>query len=110
MKKQLGTLLLALLMLLSIVPGQCFAEAFACAPGSVSTVSVVAQAESAVLWLNVRRLLGLYLLQYLLLCPLAEAAYVLHRQSHLVQSSSLALMSSRRLRGRWWNLSTGSSS
>ena len=26
MKKRLGTLLLALLMLLSIVPGQCFAE------------------------------------------------------------------------------------
>ena len=59
MKKRLGTLLLALLMLLSIVPGQCFAESFACAPGSASTVSVVAQAESAVLWLNVRRLLGL---------------------------------------------------
>ena len=36
-----------------------FAESFACAPGSASTVSVVAQAESAVLWLNVRRLLGL---------------------------------------------------
>ena len=46
-------------LLSAIEPGQCFAEAFACAPGSVSTVSVVAQAESAVLWLNVRRLLGL---------------------------------------------------
>ena len=46
-------------LLYAIEPGQCFAESFACAPGSASTVSVVAQAESAVLWLNVRRLLGL---------------------------------------------------
>ena len=46
-------------LLSAIEPGQCFAESFACAPGSASTVSVVAQAESAVLWLNVRRLLGL---------------------------------------------------
>ena len=46
-------------LLSAIEPGQCFAESFACAPGSASTVAVVAQAESAVLWLNVRRLLGL---------------------------------------------------
>lgn len=46
-------------LLSAIEPGQCFAESFACAPGSASTVSAVAQAESAVLWLNVRRLLGL---------------------------------------------------
>lgn len=40
-----------------IVPGQVFAEAFACSPGSVLNVSVTSDEASSVLWLNVRRIL-----------------------------------------------------
>ncbi len=38
-------------------PGQLFAEAFACVSGAVMDVSVVADEDSAVMWLNVGRLL-----------------------------------------------------
>lgn len=40
-----------------IEPGQVFAEAFACVPGAVMDVSVAAEADGAVLWLNVGRIL-----------------------------------------------------
>ena len=40
-----------------ILPGQMFAEAFACVPGAVMDVSVVAEEPSRVLWLNVARVL-----------------------------------------------------
>ena len=40
-----------------IMPGQVFAEAFACVPGAVMDVSVVADAVSDVMWLNVQRVL-----------------------------------------------------
>lgn len=42
-----------------IEQGQCFGETFACAPGSVSNVSVVSQTAVTVLFLNVKRLLSL---------------------------------------------------
>ena len=38
-------------------PGQTFAAAFACAPGSVLNVSVIAEAPAAALFLNVKRIL-----------------------------------------------------
>lgn len=38
-------------------PGQTYAAAFACAPSSVSNVSVVTETPTAVLFLNVKRLL-----------------------------------------------------
>ena len=41
----------------SVVPGQNFAETFACAPGAVLNVSVVAQSPSTVLFLNVKKIL-----------------------------------------------------
>ena len=41
----------------AIAPGQCFAETFACVPGSVAGVSAVADTGSTVLFLNVRCLL-----------------------------------------------------
>lgn len=44
-------------ILASIEPGQCFGETFACAPGAVLNVSVVAQSQAAVLFLNVKRIL-----------------------------------------------------
>ncbi|MDD2956707.1 MAG: Crp/Fnr family transcriptional regulator [Oscillospiraceae bacterium] len=40
-----------------IVPGQVFAEAFACVPGAVMDVSVLTDEKSRVLWLNVQRVL-----------------------------------------------------
>lgn len=40
-----------------ITPGQTFAETFACAPGTVMTVSVTAESDCEVLFLNVRRIL-----------------------------------------------------
>lgn len=44
-------------ILSSIERGQCFGETFACAPGAVLNVSVVAQSPSTVLFLNVKRIL-----------------------------------------------------
>ena len=41
----------------NITQGQTFAETFACAPGSVLTVSVTAESDCEVLFLNVRRIL-----------------------------------------------------
>lgn len=41
----------------SPAPGQTYAAAFACAPSSVSNVSVVTETPTAVLFLNVKRLL-----------------------------------------------------
>ena len=41
----------------TVGPGQLFAESFACAPGSVLNVSVVAEAPCTVLFLDVRRVL-----------------------------------------------------
>ena len=46
-------------------PGQTYAAAFACAPNSVSNVSVVTETPTTVLFLNVKRLLTV--------CPSAEA-------------------------------------
>lgn len=40
-----------------IMPGQVFAESFACVPGAVMDVSVLADEPSRVLWLNVGRVL-----------------------------------------------------
>lgn len=40
-----------------IAPGQVFAEAFACVPGAVMDVGVVADQESVVMWLDVKRIL-----------------------------------------------------
>ncbi|MGI5877874.1 MAG: Crp/Fnr family transcriptional regulator [Christensenellales bacterium] len=40
-----------------IMPGQTFAESYACVPGAVMDVSVVADAQSRVVWLNVQRVL-----------------------------------------------------
>ena len=44
-------------LLANLSAGQLFAEAFACSPGSVMNVSVVAQVDCAVLWLDVKRIL-----------------------------------------------------
>ena len=44
-------------ILSDITPGQTFAETFACAPGRVMTVSVIAESDCEVLFLNVRRIL-----------------------------------------------------
>jgi CRP-like cAMP-binding protein len=41
-----------------IAPGQVFAEAFACSPGAVLNVSVVADEPGTVMWLNVQRILN----------------------------------------------------
>ncbi|HIT66024.1 MAG TPA: Crp/Fnr family transcriptional regulator [Candidatus Merdisoma merdipullorum] len=41
----------------SVAQGQTFAETFACAPGSVMNVSVVAQTACKILFLNVKRIL-----------------------------------------------------
>ena len=41
----------------NITQGQTFAESFACAPGTVMTVSVTAESDCKVLFLNVRRIL-----------------------------------------------------
>jgi CRP-like cAMP-binding protein len=41
-----------------IEPGQMFAEAFACAPGSVLNISVETKEASEILWLNVSRVLS----------------------------------------------------
>lgn len=43
----------------SIGQGHCFAETFACAPGAVMNVSVVAESPCTVLFLNVKRILTL---------------------------------------------------
>lgn len=43
-------------ILSSIEQGQCFGETFACAPETVLNVSVVAQSETAVLFLDVKRI------------------------------------------------------
>ena len=40
-----------------IMPGQVFAESFACVPGAVMDVSVLTDEQSRVLWLNVGRVL-----------------------------------------------------
>lgn len=45
-------------ILSTVVPGQIFAETFACAPGTVMTVSVQAESGCEVLFLNVRRILS----------------------------------------------------
>lgn len=44
-------------ILSQIMPGQIFGEAFACSPGSVLNVSVFAEKDCLVLWLNVGRIL-----------------------------------------------------
>lgn len=44
-------------LLSSIEPAQCFGETFACAPEAVLNVSVVAQSQTTVLFLNVKRIL-----------------------------------------------------
>ncbi len=44
-------------LLAGVTAGQLFAEAFACSPGAVSNVSVVASERCVVLWLNVKRIL-----------------------------------------------------
>lgn len=44
-------------ILSSIERGQCFGETFACAPGAVLNVNVVAQSQVIVLFLNVKRIL-----------------------------------------------------
>lgn len=41
----------------SIAPGQVFAESFACIPGAVMDVSVAADKDSVIMWLNVGRIL-----------------------------------------------------
>ena len=41
-----------------IMPGQIFAESFACAPGAALSVSAVADEKCAVMWLGVRRILS----------------------------------------------------
>lgn len=41
----------------NIIPGQVFAESFACVSGAVMDVSVVADENSQVMWLNVQRVL-----------------------------------------------------
>lgn len=41
----------------SITQGQTFAETFACAPGAMMSVSVVAESDCSVLFLNVKRIL-----------------------------------------------------
>lgn len=46
-------------ILSSVERGQCFGETFACAPGAVLNVSVVAQSPITVLFLNVKRLLSI---------------------------------------------------
>lgn len=40
-----------------MMPGQVFAESYACVPGAVMDVSVVADESSEVMWLNVQRVL-----------------------------------------------------
>ena len=40
-------------------PGQCFAEVFACVPGSVLNVSVEAKEDTTILFLNVGRILSI---------------------------------------------------
>ncbi len=40
-----------------LMPGQLFAESFACAPGATLSVSALADAPCTVLWLDVRRIL-----------------------------------------------------
>ena len=44
-------------ILSSVIQGQTFAETFACAPGSVMPVSVMAESDCLVLFLNVKRIL-----------------------------------------------------
>lgn len=39
------------------MPGQTFAESFACVPDAVADVSVVAEEDSTLMWLNVQRIL-----------------------------------------------------
>lgn len=41
-----------------IEQGECFGETFACAPGSVLNVSVIAQSQTTILFLNVKRILS----------------------------------------------------
>ena len=45
-------------LMAALGPGQCFAETFACVPGSVLGVSVTAQTACTVLFLNVQQLLA----------------------------------------------------
>lgn len=40
-----------------LAPGQLFAEAFACMPGAVMDVNIVADEDSIVMWLNIGRIL-----------------------------------------------------
>lgn len=44
-------------LMAQVRPGQIFAEAFACSPGSVLNVSAEAAENTEVMWLNVRRIL-----------------------------------------------------
>ena len=44
-------------ILAAVGPGQCFAETFACSPGAVLNVSVIAETNVQVLFLNVKRIL-----------------------------------------------------
>ena len=44
-------------ILATVTPGQTFAETFACAPGAVMTVSVTAEEDCTVLFLNIQRIL-----------------------------------------------------
>lgn len=47
-------------ILAAVGEGQCFAETFACSPGAVLNVSVMAQTNVQVLFLNVKRILTTY--------------------------------------------------
>ena len=44
-------------ILSTVIPGQTFAETFACSMGAAMTVSVIAESECEVIFLNVRRIL-----------------------------------------------------
>lgn len=44
-------------ILASIAPGELFAEAFACSPGAVLSINVLAQEGCRVLWLDINRIL-----------------------------------------------------
>ena len=56
--KALG-LVLSGSVLIVLGPGQCFAEVFACVPGSVLNVSVEAKEDTTILFLNVGRILSI---------------------------------------------------
>lgn len=67
-----------------ILPGQIFAEVFACSPGSLLNVSVVAAEDCAVMWLNISKILTV--------CPKACS-----KHSHIIHNL-LADMAAKTLR------------